>query len=300
MATFTTYDAVGIKEDVSDVISNISPTKTPFLSMIGRDKTKQRKFEWQEDSLRAVQDNAKIEGFDAADATLSPTVLRENRTQIFEKTIKVSGTEDAVDQYGRAKESAYQLVKAGQELKRDQEYAMIGRDQAAVAGNATDTARRMASASKMIDAAVTVTADGGSGAATALTEAHVLSAGQKAYTEGADPTVLMIKPADSLIVAGFTGASGRSRTFNDGQKTVTNAVNLYVSPFGEYKVALNRFQITSMAFLVDPEMWQEVTLRGWSREPLAKSGDSTKQMLVAEKSLKHKNFKASGLVKNLT
>jgi len=45
MAQYTTYDTVGIKEDVSDVISNIAPTKTPFQTMIGSDKTKNRLFQ---------------------------------------------------------------------------------------------------------------------------------------------------------------------------------------------------------------------------------------------------------------
>jgi hypothetical protein len=294
MALYTTYDTVGIKEDVSDVISNLSPTKTPFQSMIGKDKTRNRTFSWLEDSLRAVQVNAKIEGFTAADATLTAPTLRSNTTQILEKTIKVSATEDAVDQYGRAKETAYQLAIAGEEIKRDLENAMVGIDQAMVVGD-TVTARKFTSASNQIAAANTV-----AGGTAALTETMLLSAGQKAYTAGAEPTVFMIKPADSLIVAGFTGASGRSRTFNDGQKTVTNAVNLYVSPFGEYKVVLNRFIKTTNALLLDPDMWQQVTLRAWTREPLAKDGDASKTMLVGEFSLKHKNQLGSALINALT
>jgi hypothetical protein len=267
--------------------------------MIGRDSTKNRHFQWMEDSLRAVQVNAKIEGFTAADATLTPPVLRTNEVQILEKTIKVSATEDAVDQYGRAKETAYQLAKAGQELKRDLEYALVGVDQAAVVGD-NATARRTASATRQIDASVTTTADAGAGAADSLSEAYILDAAEKVYNAGGDPSLLMIKPADSLLVAGFTGAAGRSRTFNDGQKTVTNAVNLYVSPFGEYKVVLNRFQLATEAFLLDPEMWQLITLRPWSREALAKDGDNSKQMIVGEMGLKHKNFKADGRITNLS
>jgi hypothetical protein len=43
-------------------------------------------------------------------------------------------------------------------------------------------------------------------------------------------------------------------------------------------------------------MWSLATLRPWMRETLAKTGDSVKQMIVGEFSLKHKNFKASGIV----
>ncbi|AYJ85541.1 hypothetical protein D3Y57_05530 [Sphingomonas paeninsulae] len=307
MTIFTTYDTIGIKEDVSDVISNIAPTKTPFQTMIGSDTAKNRFFQWMEDSLRAVQVNAKVEGFTAADATLTAPQLRTNYTQIMEKTIKVSATEDAVDQYGRAKETAYQLAKAGEELKRDLENAFVGLVQVATAGDSSTTARLTASAGSQVTVATNrfytgagTPMGGSTGTAGPLTEAAVLAVGQAAYNLGGDPDTLMVKPADSLVVAGFTGAAGRNRTINDGSKTVTNAVNLYVSPFGEYKVVLNRFQAVKHAWLLDPTMWAKVSLRKWTREPLAKDGDNTKNMLVGEYGLKHKNFAADGLIDNLT
>jgi len=294
MPTYTTYDTVGIKEDVSDVISNLTPTKTPFLTLIGSDKTKSRKFEWLEDELAAVRDNAKLEGFEATDATITPPVHRENYTQILEKTFKISETEDAVDQYGRAKETAYQTVKAGKELKRDLENAFIGVDQAAVIGNSSTTPRRTASATKMVDASVTI-----DGAAAALSESMILSAGQAAYTAGAAPTYLMVKPSDSLKVAGFAAAAGRTRQVPTDSRKLVNVIDLYVSPFGEYKVILNRFLKSDVAWLLDPEMWKNVTLRGWTRSPLAKSGDSNRQMIVGEFGLKNTNFKSSALIKNI-
>lgn len=294
MATFTTYNAVGIKEDVSDIITNISPTKTPFQSVIGKGKAKQRFFEWQEDSLAAPRDNAQIEGFEADDATLAPTVLRDNYTQIFEKTIKVSATEDAVDQYGRAKETAYQLRKASEELKRDVERAYIGVNQTKAAG-ASNAARRTASVYQQIDSTMRLL---NGGTARALTEALVLEAGQKAYDEGGEPTMLMVKPADSLKVAGFAAASGRTRDI-DNQSKLVNVVDLYVSPFGEYKVVLNRFMLSTTALLFDPAMWEEKVLRPFTRETLAKTGDSSKHMMVGEKGLAHKNFKADALIGDL-
>ena len=293
MTIFTTYDAVGIKEDVSEKISNISPTTTPFQTLIGSGKAKQRHFEWQEDELAAPRDNAQVEGFTATDATLAPTVLRDNYTQIFEKTVKISATEDAVDQHGRAKETAYQLVKASKELKRDVERAYVGVDQGMSPGTST-APRRTASAFSMIDASVIVD----DGPAAALTEAMVLTAGQKAYDNGGEPSILMIKPGDSLRVAGFANAAGRNRDIRNDTKLV-NVVDLYVSPFGEYKVVLNRFILASAALLFDPGMWEEKTLRPFTREPLSKTGDNSMHMLVGEKGLAHKNFKACASIMGL-
>jgi hypothetical protein len=294
MSLFSTYDAVGIKEDISDVISDISPTKTPFLSLIGTEKTQNRTFQWQEDTLAAPRDNAQLEGFTAASATLTPTTLRSNNTQIFEKTIRVSATEDAVSQYGRAKETAYQLVKGAKELKRDVERAYVGVAQAAVTGDETVTARRSASAFNMIAAGLIIDA----GTAAALAEANLLAAAQAAYNAGGEPTIFMIKPADATKVAGFAAASGRNRDFRNESKLV-NVVDLYVSPFGEFKVVLNRWLETSRALLFDPDQWSNVVLRNWTREPLAKTGDNTLTLMVGEMGLKHKNFSSCASIIDL-
>ena len=294
MATYQTYQQVGLAEDVSDVISNISPTKTPFQSSIGSEKVSAKLFEWQEDALRAVQVNAQVEGFTATDATLSPTTMRSNVTQILEKTIKVAATSDAVKTYGRAKETAYQIAKAGEELKRDFEHACVGVDQAAVSGDAT-TARQFASALNQIDAGVA-----NSAGTAALTEAMILTLHSELYDNGSDPEILMIKPADSLITAGFAAvADTRSRDFGTGKKVV-NAVDIYVSPFGELKIVMNRFILSSFALMYAPDMFKKCVLRPWTRVPLAKTGDNQMHMLVGEFSLKHKNYKASGTIEALT
>lgn len=107
--TYTTYDQIGLAEDVSDVITNISPTKTPFQTSIGTEKISARLFEWQEDSLRAPADNKSLEGFVAADVARSPTTLRSNYSQIMKDVFRISATADVVSKYGRAKETALAL-----------------------------------------------------------------------------------------------------------------------------------------------------------------------------------------------
>jgi hypothetical protein len=304
MTQYTSYDQVGLAEDVDDVISNISPTKTPFQSSIKSESVKARLFEWQEDSLAAVRDNKNVEGFTAADQVLTATTMRSNYTQILEDTIKISATADAVKTYGRAKETAYQLAKKGEELKRDFEYACVGIDNDKVAGDAT-TAREFASALFMIATANQKVTDADGTTTTAnvagpLTEANVLSLHGTLYTGGAEPTTLMIKPLDALITAGFAAVSSqRIRDFGTGTKIV-NAVEVYVSPFGELKIVKNRFINTGFALMYDPDMWRKCVLRPWSRTMLAKTGDNESHMIVGEFSLKHRNFSASGTIENLT
>ena len=298
---FKTYDQVGIKEDVSDVISNISPTKTPFQTLIKTERVANRLFQWQEDSLAGVADNAQLEGFTASDSTMSPTVMRSNYTQIMQKTVNVSATADVVSTYGRAKETAYQLAKKADELKRELEYHLVGKAQNSSAGADGVSARTFANAfgtdpnsDAVISADVTVNKGGA-----ALDEAAVLSVNQKMFEAGSEAKYLMIKPADSLIVANFAAASGRNRDFAAGT-TIVNVVDLYVSPFGEQKVILNRFLKATEALLFDPAMWSLVTLRPWTRELLAKTGDNDRHLIVGEFSLKHKNYKGTGRITGLT
>ena len=297
MSTYTTYDSVGIREDVSDIISDISPTDTPMVSMIKTQKVHNRVYQYQTDALSSAQANAQVEGADPTMATLTATTMISGNTQILTKAFQISQTSDAVSTYGRAKETAYQLGRALKEIKRDLEYAYVGASNTAVTGNnaATPVAREMDSADQLIDAATTT-----AGGTAALTEAMLLSTGQAVFNEGGDASVFMIKPADAQIVAGFTGASGRYRNFNDAQKTLTNVIDLYVSPYGEYKVVLNRHQMTTHAFLLDPSMWRSAVLRPFSRTLLAKTGDSEKHFVVGEYGLMHLNPKASGQINALT
>ena len=221
MAVYTSYDQVGLAEDVSDIITDITPTDTPFFSMIKSEKVSARVFEWQEDSLAAAANNAQVEGAAFTAGTLTATTMRQNNTQILSKVFEVSATADAVKTYGRAKETAYQMSKALKEIKRDVERAYVGVDNAAVTGTSS-TAREMASATQQI---TTVEAGG----TAALTETMLLNLGQTTFNAGSDPSVFMIKPADAQIVAGFTGSAGRNRTFNDGNKTLVNVIDLYVN-----------------------------------------------------------------------
>ena len=294
MATYTTYDQVGKKEDVSDIISSISPFATPCQSMFKNEKVTARTFSYLEDALADSAVNAAVEGADATMLSLTDATERTQNTQIMVKGFQVSATADAVATYGRAKETAHQLAKKLKEIKKDYEKAMVGVAQAAVAGNAS-TARKMTSVINQIS----TTVDAGSGSTDAMTEAKLLLAGQTAYDNGSEPDTFMIKPADAQIVAGFSAASGRNREISQG-KTLVNAIDLYVSPYGEYRVVLNRELLVTHALLIDPTMFKTCTLRPFTRTLLAKNGDSDRHHIVGEVSCKHTNFGDSVMITGLS
>jgi hypothetical protein len=285
---------VGIKEDVADVITNLSPRKTPFMSSIGSEKVTQGLFQWQEDTLRAPAQNAAVEGADATFITVTPTTMKSNYTQIFTEAVTVSDRADVVSTYGRKKEFAYQMAKSAAQVKRDVEIAYVGLAGTKAAGNGTTVPSTMDSAQVQIASAnvVRTAADDA-----ALTEQLLVTALQAAYISGAEPTNIMVTPTNSVTLAGFAAAAGRYRTLSGSDaKKLVNVVNLYVSPFGEQKVEINRWLRNENTLIYEPGMWTKPTLRPWERKNLAKTGDSTKAMLLGEFSLKHKNSLASALI----
>lgn len=293
--TYKTYDQVGKKEDIEDIIYDISPTDTPFLSSIGSGTANATLHQWQEDSLAAVGTNAAVEGADAGTASADPTVLKTNNTQIFTKVVQVSGTAEAVGKYGRSSELAYQIAKKGKEMKRDIEHAFIGARQAGAAGDGS-TARQLKSFHAQVDASTT---SENSGTNRSFTEALLLDVLQSVYEAGGNPNQLQVTPSHAVTVAEFAAASGRQRDFREGTKLV-NVVDIYVSPFGEVSVVPNRFLDANSALVVDTEYWSRAVLRPMQTIVLSKTGDSDKRQMLTELTLVCENSKASGLIDDLT
>jgi hypothetical protein len=295
----TSYDEVGVKEDVSDVITNIVPRKTPFLTSLKTEKVHQKVHQWQEDDLAAAAQNAIVEGADAGTAAMTSTTMRSNNTQILEKVVKVTGSDEATVMYGRAKASAYQMGKKSAEIKKDLELSLVGVDQAAVAGDDT-TARKFASVTKMIDSTHVIDADDAGGSTAPLDETHVLAAQRVLYADGGEASILMVKPSDSELIAGFARAGSRTQQTQAKDTTLVNSVDFYKSSYDTVRVVMNRNQLTSFAFMYDPSYWRLLVFRNWFRETLAKTGDALKMHIIGEFSLKHTNFKASAAIKNLS
>ena len=308
--TFDTYDAIGRREDLSDVIYNIAPTETPGMMMIGRGKASQTLSEWQSDTLAAAAQNAQIEGDDITSGTaLSPTTRLGNRTQISWKVPVVTGTEDAVDKAGRKNELAYQVAKSGQELKRDMEL-IITTNFAAVTGNST-TARQLGSMESWIVTNRSVGAGGGGaghtapgviaaptdGTQRALTEPLLKTVLQLVWTAGGNPTKVLVGPFNKQVISGFTGSATRFDKSED--KRLVTAIDVYVSDFGDHQIVPGRFNRDRTALVLDPSLWAVLYLRPFAVEPLAKTGDAEKRLLRVEYTLRCSNEAGSGKVADL-
>jgi len=294
MATLKTYDTVGIREDLQNAIYDISPTTTPFMSTIGRTTAKNTLHEWQTDSLAAVNlDNAQVEGADAVAPALTSTTRVGNYTQISDKVIQVSTTDDKVDKAGRSTETAYQLSKASAEIKRDMESILLS-DQAQNPGNNT-TARKLGGLATWLTTNTVDTAGG------ALTEDMLKSAVLQAYTEGGEPTVLLVSPANKQVVSTFPGiAEQRFQAPKTGQTKIVGAADVYMSDFGTLSVVPDRFLSDEITYVLDPSMANVAYLRPFKSTKLAKMGDSEKHMMNVEYTLVVKNEAAHAIITDET
>ena len=315
MATFNRYDAVGAREDLSDVIYNISPTDTPIMSSIGKTKATGVYHEWQTDSLAAATTaNALVEGADATSATLSPTSRIGNYTQIVGKTVQVSGTLEAVDKAGRKSEKAYQLAKASAEIKRDIE-TIITANQGQAVGTSNSTARKMGSLLSYIKTntskngtsvtGVDPTTIGVStrtdGTVRTFTETILKDVISKVFVSGGTPSVLFVSPALKQVVSSCTGlAAQRYQVPTSGQATILAGADLYQSDFGVLQIVPNRFMRTRDALVLDPEYAALAYLRPFQTNDLAKTGDSDNTQILAELTLEVQNEAAHGGAFDLT
>ena len=314
MPTFTRFDAIGAREDLSDVIYNISPTDTPIMSSIGKTKATGVYHEWQTDALAAATtSNALVEGADASSATLSPTSRIGNYTQIVGKTVQVSGTLESVDKAGRKSEKAYQLAKASAEIKRDIEAIITANQGQAVGSNSV--ARRMGSLLSYIKTntnkgsgttagadpttiGVSVRTDG---TTRTFTETFLKDVVAKVFTSGGTPSALFVSPALKQVVSGFTGlAANRYNSSPTGQATILAGADLYQSDFGVLQIVPNRFMRTRDALVLDPEYAALAYLRPFQTNDLAKTGDSDNTQILAELTLEVQNEAAHGGIYDLS
>ena len=273
--TFETYDATGNREDLANVIYNISPTDTPFMSSVGTGTATFTKHEWQTDSLAAAATNAQIEGDDSPNAALSATSRVLNYTQISYNPVMVSGTQEAVIHAGVNSELAYQIAKAGKELKRDMELDMTGKNNA-TAGSGNGGAARKARGFESWTTTNNGYGSGGSnssgsvtdGTQRVLTEAILKTEIKSCFDEGGNPDLLLVGSFNKTKVSGFTGNNTRMDMAED--RSLVATIDVYVSDFGEVRVIADRFSRSRSGLLVETDMWSVDYLRPFQTVELAK------------------------------
>ena len=324
---FQTYQAIGIREDLEDVIYNISPVETPFMTMCGRKTATATYHEWQVDALAAAATNQMIEGNDAAGGTSTPTTRMGNYTQISSKYAVVTDTVNAVDKAGRGSEMAYQVAKRLGELKRDMELALT-QNQGSTAGGAASP-RSSASLESWLtsttgNANITFSGNStsigtggnyttpgyGAGGFAGPTDAsltatftvtplkHVIN---NCWTKGGNPGIIMVGGTQKQVVSGFAGIATLYREAGSTAKgtAIVGAADIYISDFGEHRIVPNRFQRNRTAFVLDMDYWSVAYLRKVSQKEIARTGGSEKRFIDVEFCLVAENPASSGKIADL-
>ena len=318
--TRETYGAVGIREDLSNIIYNISPTETPFLSGCGRETADNTYFEWQTDSLTAAAANRATEGNDPPSTAVSEPTRVGNYTQISVKAVQTSGTAEAVNFAGRKSSQAYQLAKRAKEMKRDMEKMLMDNvAQSAGAGPSPGPATARATAGLPAWVAPNYhtlggapsppglgSASNGNGTNTAsdatstgtLTEAGMKTVIKECFDSGGTPDTILVGSANKQVISALTQTVSELRTAADKSAPahVVASVDVYVSDFGTFKIIPDRFQRARDCWFIDFDFWAVAYLRPFMTESLAKTGDSIKQMILAEYGLMSKNQAANGFL----
>jgi hypothetical protein len=307
--TFDSYDSVGIREDLSDVIYNVSPEETPFYSKAKKTKAKNTLAEWQTDSLRASAANAHIEGDATAGEARSATTRLGNYTQIFKNAVVVPDTDEGLDKAGRAKEVAYQTLKIAKEQKLDIEKALF-ENNARVAGSSS-AARELAGAPAWLitntdfgSGGADATGDGTDartdGTQAAFSQARFDGVMQSIWEEGGKPDTVYLSAFQMNKALSFTGNNNQRSSVQAGDERVIKSLAVYVTPWGTVEFMPSRENRSRDVFIMQDNMWEVAVLRPTKNVALAKTGDNTTRQVVTELTLCAKNEKANGMIADNT
>ena len=316
--TLQTYTVNTNREDLQNYIYNISPMDCPLIAHLSETDATSTKHEWSTDSLAAAASNSQIEGTDYDATTITPPTRVLNYCQISAKALSVSGTQRAMDTAGMQDMLDYELVKRGKELKRDVEFNLIGVNQGYNVGAATvprllrawdswiSTNVNMNGVTTTVAGATSAATTAGANAANAtsgrtdassirdLTEAYMKDVLESIFTQGGDPSLLIVGPYNKQVVSGFTGRSQARQ--NVDAETIQAAADLYISDFGTIRVVASRFSRERDAHVIDPEYASVAYLRRMQEADLAKTGDSDRKFLTVEYTLAMLNEGAHGSV----
>jgi len=327
---YTTDKTIGNREDLTDILTNISPTETPFISSIGRTSARSVYHEWQTDTLAAVASagaNAYDEGFSATNASGSVTTRLGNRTQLFSKVVMVSNTELAMNPAGRDNEYSYQLQKRTKELARDLEAACLvqsaqssgeatagtarlleglGVSDAAYGTAATAGLAGWISANYYIGTALGLTAGGNNGVSAAsarfnLTETLLNNLFQVIWEQGGAPDMVFANGYLRRVISGFTTNNTRFQTIpNSNSEVMLNgSVDVYRYDFGIVSIKSNRYMSSTQIAAVQTEYFKLAELRGMNFKELAVDGDRTRGLLTYEATLAAYAPRTGGVIRQL-
>ena len=303
--TFDSYDVNGIREDLSNIIYDVSPEETPFYSACAKVSATNTFHEWQTDALRTSGANAHIEGDETAAEARTATTRLGNYTQIFKNAVTIPDTDAGLDKAGRNSEMAYQTLKIAKEQKLDIEKALFDNN-ARVAGDAT-TARELAGTETWFTSTIQNRGSGGAHAAgtgadartdgtqTAFDQDKFDAIMQNCWEKGGKPDSVYLSAYLMNLALAFDGNNNQRSNVQASDKKVIKSLDVYITPWGTVEFIPSRENRGRTVHVMQDDMWAVAVLRGTKNVELAKTGDNSTRQVVTELTLVAKNEKSSGL-----
>lgn len=301
--------ATGTREDLIDRIYRVDVEDTPVTSRISRGTLKNRLFDWQIESLRAVNlANRHVTGDETSrNAANDPTRL-QNAAQISKENATVSGTVESENRAGRAREMRRQKAIKTIELKKDVEAIMLSNQ--AFSNNEprqtrgvetwirTNTSRGTGGADPA-DPNTTPATTPTDGAQRAFTEDLLLDVLQDVYTAGGKPTMIVMSPYQKRLASKFVGRENTRQTINENR--IHQATTAYASDFGTVQFVPHRYLRDSgrTVLCLDPRHIKLRFLRGYETKRLGRIGDAETEEIICEYGVEMCNERAHGLIADL-
>lgn len=288
-----TYDVVGNREDLTDIISVITRRETPLFSSLEKTKAKGTYHETQIDTLSTGNDNASIEGADYTFAVPGVRTRIGSYTQIFTKTINVSKTQAAVTTAGVEDEFANQTEKRMKEIATDVEKALItGTGNSGGSGEA----RRL----KGILAYITTNVETGTGTGSeALTEDVYNDLLQTIWAAGGRPDATYVNGAQKRKISAFATSNARYLEMAEDAKLI-NKVSIYESDFGVQRIELEPFMDSDKIAVLQRDLWKVAVLRPLEYDDVPSVGSYKAGVIEGELTLESQNEAGSGKATGLT
>ena len=287
-----TYQAVGNKEDVSEIITNIAPDETPLYTRLSRTKATQVTHEWLEDTLGEAEENKRVEGYTYETVAVEPRMRLSNYTQIMHRGIHVTDTQEVVLKYGLRSEVAYQMAKKMKELAFDCEQALLTQD-TKVLGSMT-VERQFGGLPYWI--VTNVLSNGG--APRALTFDLINNALEQVWNVGGKPSILLVSPRNKRVISTFTAGNTK---YMDGNKTnkLAQVISVLETDFGIVHCMTDRFMPNDVIYGLSPEYMKKAFLRPFKTFDLPKINDMSRRAVNGEWTLEMRAEKAHFKIEDL-
>lgn len=318
--TFTTGSAVGNREELSDVVSRITPEDTPIYSLIEKGKCESIHPEWETDDLAAPGENAREEGEEYAFDAITPPARLGDYTQIVRKDWIISGTQEVVSEAGKVQKRKYQKLKKGVEIRKDIEFAIVS-NTASVAGSKrylgglpswikTNVSRGSGGSNGGFNTGTGLTVAATDGTQRAFTKPIMDNVMGQGYASGANFSHLVVAPYVKSVFVTFMSdtnvASFRYAVSANGERnTIIATADIYEGPFGKIMVLPDRVMAGSAAlarnaFFLDKDYLEFLWLRKIQEDKdVAKTGDADKGVIIGEGTLKVSNEKGLGVAADI-